>query len=99
LYYNDLLNKYELTKIIPPIFHGQKIKWAYLKQNEYGIECLAMKADGTAPDTIMNFINRYVDRDTMYEQELKSKLIDFYDVLKWSYPNENDAKASEFFGV
>ena len=98
LYYNDLLNKYELTKIIPPIFHGQKIKWVYLKQNEYGIECLAMKADGTDPDIIMNFINRYVDRDTMYEQELKSKLIDFYEVLKWSYPNENDAKASEFFG-
>jgi len=98
LYYNDLLNKYELTKIVPPIFHGQKIKWVYLKQNEYGIECLAMKADGTDPDIIMNFINRYVDRDTMYEQELKSKLIDFYDVLKWSYPNENDAKASEFFG-
>ena len=98
LYYNDLLNKYELTKIVPPIFHGQKIKWVYLKQNEYGIECLAMKADGTDPDIIMNFINRYVDRDTMYEQELKSKLIDFYEVLKWSYPNENDAKASEFFG-
>ena len=57
-----------------------------------------MKADGTDPDIIMNFINRYVDRDTMYEQELKSKLIDFYEVLKWSYPNENDAKASEFFG-
>jgi len=98
LYYNDLLTKHELTKIVPPIFHGQKIKWVYLKQNEYDIECLAMKADGTDPDIIMNFINRYVDRDTMYEQELKSKLIDFYDVLKWSYPNENDAKASEFFG-
>ena len=42
LYYNDLLAQFNLTKIIPPIFHGQKIKWVYLKQNEYGIECLAM---------------------------------------------------------
>ena len=32
-----------------------------------------------------------------YEQELKSKLIDFYTVLKWDYPNENDATANEFF--
>ena len=32
------------------------------------------------------------------EQELKSKLEDFYKVLGWDYPNENDAKASEFFG-
>jgi DNA polymerase elongation subunit (family B) len=98
LYYNDLLNKFQLTKIVPPIFHGQKIKWVYLKQNEYGIEYLAMKADGTDPDQIIEFIERYIDRNTMYEQELKSKLIDFYRVLGWSYPDENDAKASEFFG-
>ena len=97
LYYNDLLNKFELTKIIPPIFHGQKIKWVYLKQNEYDIDCVAMKADGTDPDQILEFIEKYIDRNTMYEQELKSKLIDFYKVLGWSYPDENDAKASEFF--
>jgi hypothetical protein len=57
-----------------------------------------MKADGTDPDQIMNFIEKYIDRDRMYEQELKSKLIDFYEVLHWSYPNEDEAKASEFFG-
>ena len=97
LYYNDLLTQFNLTKIIPPIFHGQKIKWVYLKQNEYGIECLAMKADGTDPQQIMDIITKYMDRDTMYEQELKSKLADFYKVLKWEYPNENWKAASEFF--
>ena len=69
-----------------------------MKQNEYGIEGLAMKADGTDPDQIMDFIIKYIDREAMYEQELKSKLIDFYKVLNWDYPSENDAKASEFFG-
>ena len=97
LYYNDLLTHFNLTKIIPPIFHGQKIKWVYLKQNEYGIECLAMKADGTDPHQIMDIITKYMDRDTMYEQELKSKLVDFYTVLKWEYPNSNWKAASEFF--
>ncbi len=97
LYYNDLLAQFNLTKIIPPIFHGQKIKWVYLKQNEYGIECLAMKADGTDPQQIMDIITKYMDRDTMYEQELKSKLVDFYGVLKWEYPNSNWKAASEFF--
>lgn len=97
LYYNDLLAQFNLTKIIPPIFHGQKIKWVYLKQNEYGIECLAMKADGTDPQQIMDIITKYMDRDTMYEQELKSKLVDFYEVLKWEYPNSNWKAASEFF--
>ncbi len=30
-----------------------------------------MKADGTDPDQIMDFITKYVDREAMYEQELK----------------------------
>jgi DNA polymerase elongation subunit (family B) len=98
LAYNDLLVKWNLIKDIPKILHGQKIKWVYMKQNEYGIDGLAMKADGTDPDQIMDFILKYVDREAMYEQELKSKLEDFYKVLGWDYPNENDAKASEFFG-
>jgi DNA polymerase elongation subunit (family B) len=98
LAYNDLLVKWNLIKTVPKILHGQKIKWVYMKQNEYGIEGLAMKADGTDPDQIMEFINKYVDREAMYEQELKSKLEDFYKVLGWDYPSENDAKASEFFG-
>ena len=98
LAYNDLLVKWNLIKTIPKILHGQKIKWVYMKQNEYGIDGLAMKADGTDPDQIMDFILKYVDREAMYEQELKSKLEDFYKVLGWDYPNENDAKASEFFG-
>lgn len=97
LYYNDLLNKFGLSKMVSPIFHGQKIKWVYMKRNEYGIDCLAMKADGTDPDQIMEFIQKYVDRDMLYEQELKSKLLDFYKILGWDYPNENMAAASEFF--
>jgi hypothetical protein len=38
-----------------------------------------------------------MDRDTMYEQELKSKLVDFYKVLNWEYPNSNWKAASAFF--
>jgi DNA polymerase elongation subunit (family B) len=97
LAYNDLLKTWKLDKDVPEIFHGQKIKWVYLKQNEYGVEGIAMKADGTDPDRIMEFIEQYVDRNAMYEQELKGKLLDFYNVLNWSYPNETDVKLEEFF--
>jgi DNA polymerase elongation subunit (family B) len=97
LAYNDLLKIWKLDKDVPPIFHGQKIKWVYLKQNEYGIEGIAMKADGTDPDRVIAFIEQYVDRNAMYEQELKGKLLDFYNVLNWSYPNETDVKLEEFF--
>ena len=97
LFYNDLLKHWELDKVVPPIFHGQKIKWVYIKQNEFGCECIAMKADGTDPDKIMDFINVYVDRNAMYEQELKGKLLDFYNILNWSYPSQSDATLGEFF--
>jgi hypothetical protein len=56
-----------------------------------------MKADGTDPKQIVDIVTKYLDRNTMYEQELKSKLVDFYEVLKWDYPNENWGAASEFF--
>ena len=97
LFYNDLLQHWELDKIIPPIFHGQKIKWVYLKPNEFGSDCIALKADGTDPDIILEFINQYVDRSAMYEQELKGKLLDFYQILNWDYPNQTDKTLGEFF--
>jgi hypothetical protein len=102
LHYNDLLDKWELTTTVEPIHHGQKIKWVYLKDNAYGIECIAMKGDGNDPDKIMEFINTYVDRTKMFEAELKSKLTNsknegMYDVLKWEFPNPSMKTAGKFF--
>lgn len=96
-YYNDLLDKWELTKSVEPIHHGQKIKWVYLKENQYGIDCLAMKADGNDADKITSFINEYVDRTAMFEKELVSKLEDFYKVFKWQFPNTSMKTAEQFF--
>lgn len=98
LWYNDLLQQFGLSRQIPEIFHGQKIKWVYLKNNEYGIECLAFKADGTDPDEILQFIDKYIDRNALYEQELQGKLVKYYEVLNWNFPNEGDSIVSEFFG-
>lgn len=98
LAYNDLLKYYGIDKMVPPIFHGQKIKWVYLKKNQFDLDCVALKADGTDPDQILEFVNNHVDRHAMYEQELKGKLSDFYDILKWKYPNETDTTVDEFFG-
>lgn len=97
LYYNDFLKKFELNTTVEPILHGQKIKWVYLKQNEYGIECMALKADDTDPEEILDFINQYIDRNAMFEQELKGKLKDFYDVLGWDFPSDSFGSSSKFF--
>lgn len=97
LMYNDLLEKWGLTKHVQPIFNGQKIKWVYIRANEYGIDALAMKADGNDPKEMLEFIEKYIDRKAMYDQELKSKLGDFYSILKWDYPSLESRKAEEFF--
>lgn len=97
LYYNDLVKHLGLDKKTELILHGQKIKWVYLKQNRYNIDCIALKADDTDPDEILEFINEYVDRNLMYKNELSSKLEDFYEVLKWEFPNDSYVAFSSFF--
>lgn len=97
LHYNDLLEVWGLDKQVPKIMHGQKIKWVYLKENEFAIDCIAFKADGTDPDKILEFIEEYIDRNKMYDQELKSKLLEFYEILKWKYPDQNDLIPNDFF--
>lgn len=97
LFYNDLIDHMGLSRDVPKILHGQKIKWVYLKQNEFGAECIAMKADGTDPDEILEFIEKFADKRAMYNYELKDKLGDFYNVLSWEYPTETAVKCATFF--
>ena len=102
LAYNDLLTKMGLEKQIEPIRHGEKIKWIYLQDNAYGLETMALKGDGNDADFIINFVNQYVDRNRMFEAELKSKFSNdknqgIYDVLKWTFPNPSMTTASNFF--
>lgn len=85
--YNDMLKKFGLQKQYEPIHNGQKIKWVYLRENPHALKYLAMKADGTDPDEIMEIINTYVDRREMYERELKTKIERFYTILNWVYPS------------
>ena len=95
--YNDLLTFLKLNKKHQKILNGQKIKWIYLTENPYGLEAIAMKADGTDPKQILTFIDDYADKKAMYTKELKSKLQGFYTVLNWTYPDENTTNASKFF--
>ena len=97
LAYNDLIHKMDLDKTCEPIHHGQKIKWVYLQENAFGLDALALKGDGNDADEILEMVNQLVDRKKMFEQELKSKLQDFYDVFKWTFPNPSIAIASNFF--
>jgi hypothetical protein len=97
LYYNDLIKKFGLQKSVETIHSGAKIKWVYLRENQYNMDCLAFKADGTDPDRIMEIINTYIDRKGLYEHELEGKLGDFYKVFGWQLPSSSAVKAAKFF--
>lgn len=102
LAYNDLLGKWGMSKQCEPIHHGQKIKWVYLRQNRESLDCIALKADGTDPKKMMEYIKYHIDRTALFEKELKSKIANgkeegIYDVLGWEFPNESMAIAAQFF--
>lgn len=97
LMYNDLLVKFKLNKKIEPIYHGQKIKYVYLKENPYNIDALAFKNDGTDPKEIINIIEEYVDKKKMYTSVLENKIEDFYKILGWKLPSLQESIASNFF--
>ena len=97
LAYNDLLKVWKLNRQFEAITHSEKIKWIYLLPNDFYIEGLAMKGDDTDPDEILNFIAANVDRNKMYERELKSKLSEIYECIGWKYPNRGSQLASETF--
>ncbi len=98
LAYNDLLKVLGKDDLVEPIYEGAKIKWVYLKRNQYGLDCIGMKADGTDPTEILEFVELYTDREQIFAKELHKKLVFFYEALKWEIYNENEAHSSEFFG-
>lgn len=89
LCYNFLLKKFKLDKRCPPIIEGEKVKWAYLKQNFYGIDALAIKGYDD-PKQIIQFISENVDYDDIYESNLQRKLQDFYDAMDWGLTDANN---------
>lgn len=97
LAYNDLLKVWKLDRQFEKITHSEKIKWCYLLPNDFYVEALAMKGDDTDPDEILNFIAAHIDRNKMYERELKSKLGDIYEAIGWRYPNRGSQLASATF--
>jgi DNA polymerase elongation subunit (family B) len=97
LAYNDLLKVWKLDKVVEKIMNGEKVKWTYLLPNDFCIEQLAMKADDTDPDQILEFVTNHIDRRKVYNRELHSKLEEIYTVVGWHYPNRASELALKTF--
>jgi len=81
--YNDLLRFWGLNKDHSYIVQGDKVKYIYLKPNPYQISAMAfMNFD--MPKKIEEFLEKYADRQKVFESILLNKLEGFYDDLGWS---------------
>ena len=81
--YNDLVKFWGLNKEYSYITQGEKIKWIYLKPNPYQIEAIAFLEFGI-PEKIRTFIDKYADREKIFESILLNKLEGFYSDLGWN---------------
>jgi hypothetical protein len=78
--YNDLLRLWGLNKKHTQITSSDKVKWIYLKDNPYKIESLAF-VEWDIPDKINEFLERYSDREKIFETILLKKLEGFFSDL------------------
>ena len=80
--YNDLLRYWQLDRQYETIVQGSKVKWIYLKKNPYNIEALAY-LDYNMPPKIKEFLNKFADKEKVFETILLNKLEGFYNDLGW----------------
>jgi DNA polymerase elongation subunit (family B) len=95
--YNRWLKEKNWDRKHELIRDGSKIKYVYLKRNPLGIDSLAVKGYDD-PKELVQFVKEYIDYKKLFDNELKSKLEDFYKALGWgNIPTEINQFASEFF--
>jgi len=80
--YNDLLKYWQLDRQYETIVQGSKVKWIYLKKNPYNIEALAY-LDYNMPPKIKEFLDKFADKEKVFDTILLNKLEGFYDDLGW----------------
>ena len=80
---------------IEPITDGEKVKWAYLSDNPFGFDTMALRGYQD-PQVIVDFVEQYIDRNKIFEKELKNKLDDFYAAMNWGAFPENNSVAKFF---
>ena len=81
--YNDLIRFWGLGDKHSYIVQGDKIKYIYLKPNPFQLETLGF-LDFDMPDKINDFLEKYADRQKIFDSIMLNKLDGFYSDLGWT---------------
>jgi DNA polymerase elongation subunit (family B) len=82
IYTADLLRFKGLDKKYPVPQVGDKIYIVYLKDNPYRIDVMSLNGYNDAPE-LLEFAEKYIDRDGLFDGVLKNKLESLYSDLNW----------------
>ena len=96
--YNDLLKFWKLDNKHTQIVQGDKIKFIYLKDNPYKLDAIAF-LDFDIPDKIMDFLDKYADRQKIWSSILENKLENFYNDISWTWNTNPYINKFEYFDI
>jgi DNA polymerase elongation subunit (family B) len=97
IYTADILRFKGLDKKYPTPQVGDKIFIVYLKDNPYRVEVIALNGYNDAPE-LLEFAEKYIDRDGLFDGVMKNKLESLYSDLNWGAVvlNQNINKFFQF---
>ena len=78
------------------ITNSTKIKWVYLKDNEFGFDTIGYKGYEDPPQ-ILDLIKNKIDHSRMFEQAMSKKIGMFYEAMKWGDVVDKQASIERFF--
>jgi DNA polymerase elongation subunit (family B) len=94
--YNSLLDYWYEGRKYEKITNGSKIRWVYLKDNEFGFDTIAYKGYED-PREILDLIKNNIDSSRMFEQALKKKIGMFYESMGWEAVVDKQQSIERFF--
>ena len=93
--YNDLLQFKGLDKQYSKFQIGDKMLIAYLKDNPFKIDCIGFNGYNDPPQ-IIEFIEKYINRELLFDSVIKNKIEGLYSDIGWGMPIFN-ANFNKFF--
>lgn len=92
--YNHLMDLFNIVDI-PKLSDGDKILWGYLHNNPYNFESLAITGNFD-DEKIIEFMEKYVDKNKIFESGLFKKLQACWDAMGWGKITFN-SNVNKFF--
>jgi len=80
--FNDFIRFKKVDKKYSPFQAGDKMYLSYLKPNPYGIDVIGSNGYNDPPE-VSELINKYIDRNKIFESTLQNKIENLYKDIGW----------------